>query len=118
MSQEIIKVGAILDGVKTLSDGTLKVSFALSEIPTECAASIIKLHRSFGWLLFSPSQELEAPSEPPAEFRNDRSPSQRLRAVIYVWHQQSKSDIPFEQFYCDKIETVIQWIKDKLEPVA
>lgn len=116
MSSDIVKVGAILDGVKTLSDGTLKVSFALNEIPSDCAASIIKLHRQWGWLLFSPSHSLEVPDEPPPEFRNDKSMSQRLRAVLYIWHEQSKSGQSFDSWYRDKMETIISWVKDKLEP--
>ena len=41
----MIKVGAILDGIKTMSDGTLKLAFALNEVNKEVGAEIITMHR-------------------------------------------------------------------------
>lgn len=111
---DVIKIGAILDGLKTYADGTLKVSFALNEIPLECAASLVKLHRKFGWLVFDESGQIEVPDEPPREFRNDKSPSQRLRAVLYILFQQTNAEGDFDTFYRQKMETMIGWVKERL----
>ena len=43
-----------------------------------------------------------------------KSKSQRLRNVLYILHQQSKSNQSFNDFYADKMERIIQHFKDKL----
>jgi hypothetical protein len=111
----MIKVGAILDGIKTMSDGTLKLAFALNEVNKEVGAEIITMHREFGWLLFSPTPEISAPEEPPVELDVKKTPGQRLRSVLYIlWEQTGKND-DFETFYRKKMEMIIGWVKDKLE---
>lgn len=45
-----------------------------------------------------------------------RSPSQRLRAVIFVlWKQGGEPEADFEVYYRMKMENIIDWIKGKLE---
>lgn len=45
-----------------------------------------------------------------------RSPSQRLRSVLYVlWEQSGRPDGDFEVYYRLKMNQVIEWIKGKLD---
>lgn len=44
-----------------------------------------------------------------------KSPSQRLRAVLFVWHKQMKSTESFSSFYERQISLVIEKIKEKLD---
>jgi len=49
------------------------------------------------------------------EIENEgKTKSQRLRNVLYILHQQSKSNQSFNDFYSDKMENIIQHFKDKL----
>lgn len=114
---DVVKVPAILEGINTLKDRTLKVTFHTNEISAETGASLMRLNQNFGWLLFASEgvSEIEIPSEPPKEFRNEKSQSQRLRAVLFLWWQQDGSKGEFESFYRQKMETIINWVKDKLE---
>jgi len=46
--------------------------------------------------------------------RGEKTPSQRLRSVLYVLWQQSKSTLSADQFYREKMEEHINSIKAKL----
>ena len=43
-----------------------------------------------------------------------KTPSQRLRAVMYIWYQQSNRTVDFEVFYREKMEKLIDFVKGKL----
>jgi hypothetical protein len=45
-----------------------------------------------------------------------KTPSQRLRAVMYVWFRQSKAQGEFEDFYKREMERIIETYKGHLEP--
>jgi hypothetical protein len=48
------------------------------------------------------------------EFKGDKTPSQRLRAVLYVLWEQQKVSEDFEAYYRRQIEKIIDSIKSKL----
>lgn len=45
----------------------------------------------------------------------EKSPSQRLRAVLFVLWEQRGSKGEFEEFYKESIERVIKRIKEELD---
>lgn len=45
-----------------------------------------------------------------------KTPSQRLRAVMFVWWKQVESARTFDDFYLEHMEKMIDHIKSKLEP--
>ena len=50
------------------------------------------------------------------EFKNDKTPSERLRAVLYVlWEQQKPLVITFDAFYRAEMDRIITHYKGKLE---
>lgn len=112
-----IKLAATLEAIKTLKDGSFKITFETQELPPEEGASLLTLRQSLGWLIYASMDagQVEIPDEPPAEFKADKTPSQRLRSVLYVWWEQLGKPDSFESFYRSKIETIIGWVKDKLE---
>jgi hypothetical protein len=76
----------------------------------------IELHDSFGYLLYSPNTISE--KDIPKESAEDRTktPSKRLRAVLYVlWKQTATPDSDFEIFYRDRMEKLIDQIKARLD---
>lgn len=42
-----------------------------------------------------------------------KSPSQRLRAVLWILHEQSNVEQDFEEWYAEKIEYFIKAVKKK-----
>lgn len=51
---------------------------------------------------------------------DQKRPSERMRAALFVLHKQlteaHKIAIPFEAFYVDQMNRLLQSIKDQLEP--
>lgn len=106
----------VLQEVKTMADRTYKVVFRTNELPSTDAGILMGLVHDEGYCLFSssPLKEEDVPEGKP-EFRDGKSPSQRLRNVIYVyWEQQGKPE-DFEEFRKKKMEMLIDFVKSKLD---
>ena len=98
---------AIIDKVSTLKDGSVRVSLITRALsPTQMAE-----------LFFWVNKEILAIDIDESN-KDDKSPSQRLRAVIYrLWEQSSDRKAyndEFELYYRSKLERIIESLKDKL----
>ena len=98
---------AIIDKVSTLKDGSVRVSLITRALsPTQMAE-----------LFFWVNKEILA-IEIDESNKDDKSPSQRLRGVIYrLWEQSSDRKAyndEFELYYRSKLERIIESLKDKL----
>lgn len=118
MKPEPIKVSATLEKVSTMKDGGLNVNFHTQEVSAKKAGEIMAIKKITGWLIFATydNEAVLVPDEPPPEFQNQKSLTKRLYDVMFVWWKQSKTEQDFEAFRRAKMEAVIQWVKDKLEP--
>jgi len=110
-------VPATMSSISTLKDKTLKVTFHCQEMPADTAAECIRLNQTFGWLIFASEESAEAfvPDAPPPEFKQSKTPSQRMRAVIFCYWQQLGGEGDFETFYREKMGMMINWVKEKLD---
>jgi len=112
----IIKVPAILEGISTLKDGGLSMRYHTNELNDKDSLIAMSFRGKFGWLLFSEQEDLEAPTDLIRRDTGGKTPSQRLRAVLYIKYQQSgRIDITFEHFYAQEIEKFIDHIKSQLK---
>jgi hypothetical protein len=71
-----------------------------------------------GWFLFKENEIVmqDIPTESAPEFKNDKTPSQRLRAALYVyWDSKTARKQDFNSFYDSWVERKIHEIKDKLD---
>lgn len=124
MDDNVVQVPATLDGVKTLQDGTLRITFETQETTRDKAGELgLRLFRSlktYGWLLFgSEGAEVTIPDEPPPGRREKKTPSKRLRDVLFRLHEKVKTgrDDDFESFYAQKMEEFIRFVKGKIDAV-
>jgi len=112
----MIKTGAVLDGFRTLSDGMIRISFAVEDINEESAKFLFDSRKQCGWLIFSPVEtEIDSPDDPPLEFRADKTPSQRLRSVLRILWEKGDKKMEWPIYYQAKMERLIDWVKDKIE---
>lgn len=110
-----IKVPAVLEGVSTLKDGSLSVRFHTQEISNEDKVIFMNFVQGFGWLLFDTHESIDVPKESPHREAGEKTPSQRLRSVLYVLWQQRYSDIPFDVWYLQQMTKITDRIKKELE---
>ena len=113
-----VQIPVVLDVLRTLSDGSIKITFATREMRTEDAAEILGYRNTEGWLLFKPApfeerDIIDIPESVP-EFANSKSPSQRLRNTLFrVWEYQG-SKVTFDVWRAEQMERIINKYKELL----
>jgi len=117
---KIFQVPAQIQGINTLKDKTLKLSVYVSrELNGTEKAKIFDLEQKEGWFVFSSNsiQPKDIPEEK-AEFEtNQKTPSQRLYGVLYVYWQQNYSGKyqNFNEWRVMEMEKLIDSYKVKLQ---
>lgn len=109
------QVPAILSGFSTTKDGGASVRFATNELNDTDFLIMKQSQGKYGWLMFreAPFQESDLPKEMPED--NTKTPSKRLRAVLFLlWKQQGENG-DFENYYRVQMEKFIERIKNELD---
>lgn len=108
-------VAATLEGVRALKEGGLSLSFHSQELSKEEMVSVMQFYQSFGYLLFSPEQlgEEDIPKEK-LSADEEKSPSKRLRSILFILWKQQGGEGDFEAFYRKKMEAIIEQLKGRL----
>jgi len=114
-----LQIPATLDSIRTLKDGSVKISVETQELSAEQFAILAQYRNTFGFMLYKETQfsdsEVEDIPEVMPEFKGDKTPSQRLRAVFYrLWESQDKPGENFTTWYTGKMEQLIDHYKEKL----
>ena len=108
---------ALINPPRIRKDGSVSLSFDSRELNAEEIYSIMAMRHAEGWLCFAPSEnEIEIPEEQAQV--DEKSPSERLRNVMYVWYKQEMEAGRFvglfETFRKEKMEKIIETVKSKL----
>lgn len=113
-----VKFAAIFSGIKSRKDRSYRLEFDSRELGGEDAATLLNMQMTEGWLLFAPTDEIDnthIPEERANAGVGMKTPSQRLRAVLFrLWEQAGKPG-QFEDYYRSKMEIVIDRFKENLE---
>lgn len=119
MNNPKVSVPATIAKITTMADRSLRLEVDTQEITDpEVKRTIFEMHDKLGYFFFNESEirqidTSKLPEVAPIE-KGEKTPSERLRAVLYVWHEQQKLTEPFDTFYRRTIEKYIQQIKEKL----
>lgn len=114
------QIAAHMIGYRSLADRTIRLIFGTQELTPEQMANIHWSLNKVGWLAFAPdpftTMELEELDNLKVEFDDtEKSPSQRLRAVLYrLWEQKNEGYDLFTDYYKAKMEMIINHFKNKL----
>lgn len=122
MAKELLQIPSQITKVETLLDRTLKLTIHTQELTASDKAILFELQNKIGWFVFAeavlePEDLVDLPKIKP-EFRSEKTPSERLRSVIYVYWEQKggkKALGDFDSFYKNYIEKIIENIKEKLQ---
>lgn len=116
----MLKLYGILDGIKTLKDGGIKLAFDTNEITPEQGAEAMRLRNQAGWLVFDSEplpESVELPERTPREV-SSKSKSQRLRSIIHLrWKKDTtreKTTLSEDDYYDRRMEVIIQNEKNLL----
>ena len=115
---EPITIPATLEGVTRKKDKSVSLRFnSLFEMTTEDFTELDKLFQTGGWLVFAEKQ-LTHEDIPDEDISNPdlKSPSQRLRNILYVYHMEKDGDpAKFRAFYESTMEKYITKIKESID---
>lgn len=106
---------AILTRISYLRDGGLSLGFSTNELSDADKIIASKFHQKFGHVLFSENQFSDEDVPKGDATDASKSPSQRLRAVLFIYWKQLGEPGSFEFFYRQQMEKSIDAIKKVLE---
>ena len=112
----ILTAPAVIQTIKTLVDRTISLRIDLSrELPSEEITNLMSLRQKEGWFLFSENKVDEcAIPDVKADTPSVKTPSYRLRGVLYrIWEAGERTNT-FEEFYLNYMEKLIEKLKEKL----
>ena len=114
-----IQFEVTVDSIASRVDGTLKLTISTQEMNDDTAGKVMTLRSKFLWAAFAPApmdtKDLKIP-DVVTEFKNDKTPSQRLRAVLFVLHKQRGETVDFDSWYKAQMNKIIESYKSMLEP--
>ncbi len=112
----------IIEKIETRADRTIKITISTQEITPDYKTKIFEFHQEFCEILLSSSplkpQEIEEAGKniDPSASTNIKTPSQRLKSVLFLLFQQDNRGYKdFDSFYKTKMEEIINNFKAKLE---
>lgn len=108
-----------IEKISSNKDRTLTIKLETQELTKEDTSYLFDLQGKQIWAAFAETavkkDDLNIP-EVLMEFKTDKTPSERLRNVLYVYHQKNyKDQMTFEAYYKDKMNEIIERVKSKLE---
>ena len=117
---KLFQLSAMVTGVKTTPDQSLEVKIHTNDVATfekdQLAELMSAIDKQY-WIAFAeqPLRADDIDTKAERVEKGEKSPSQRLRAVLYVYWEQKGGDGDFESFYRSKMEGLIESIKGKLD---
>jgi hypothetical protein len=129
MSKNTIVFEGGIDGIRTMADNTVRVNVGTPELSPDVVGQMYSMLKQPGYVVIStmPISQKQIDAVESAtidrEFE-EKTPSQRLRNVLYVlWEQQQPKEtnsegittyIDFDLYYKRKMNELITFIKNKL----
>lgn len=109
----------LINTLSTKQDGSIKITMETRELAGVDAARLFDLRGSEAWAIIAPTEikeeDVKLPNERPDPAIGQKTPSQRLRAVLYRLWEQHSAGTDFESFYRVRMEQIIDQIKQKLD---
>jgi hypothetical protein len=118
MSRRVIQLPVVFDGANRRKDRSLSLRLStMQEVSNPEFAEIDKVVGRPGYLLFSENEFSEADiplADAPTE-RGDKTPSQRLRAILYrVWEKEGKRG-DYDLWYRAEMSRIMDAYKTELD---
>lgn len=94
-------------------DGSLKLTYITPELLPSQAAALLPLHGKNVRLTIIPEDVEPEEMVAVTTERDTKTPSQRLRGVLFIhWEQQGRQGL-FDTFYAQRMEAIIDGYKQK-----
>ena len=104
-----------VEGIRTLSDNAMGLNLHTQEVNEIDAALLYKFRHQHCEMRLTPYGSENEPVTVVDKDLTDKTPSQRLRACLYVlWEKEGKIG-EWDKFYQERMEKLINFVKNKIE---
>lgn len=114
-----ISLPVIFEKMTPRKDKSWKLEFETRELFGDDVRELAERLGTEGYIVHSPNDDIEEKDVPEViadSGLEGKSPSQRLRNVLYVmWEQQGKPGGTFDPYYLSQMERLIETVKSRLE---
>lgn len=117
MSKKAIISEVQLTGASTRADGSLSIRLSTPELTADEKAAFMELQGLNLKMLLQPMDGEPAELKDVKRELETKTPSMRLRAVLFVAWKQAGEPGEWEGFYRTKMESIIEKAKRELQPV-
>lgn len=111
-----ISTPAIIEGLRARKDGSLGLSVSTPEMSPQEKALFFELQNINLDIVITPKDEPN-----PEEYKiesgdlNTKSPSQRMRSVLFILWKQDNEGLEFLEYYRRHMEKLIEFLKSKIK---
>lgn len=115
----MILIPAQIEGITSRKDRTVKITLGTQELAPNKAAELFSLNQSLCYVAikredFQP-EEIDAIESAKASIDSAKTPSQRLRGILFVNFQNDPEGYTeFQSYYVGKMEQICNHFKNKL----
>jgi hypothetical protein len=109
-----IQVNTIITGIRSKVDGSLGLSMVTPELTPEEKAEFMRLQGTNLITVLTPLDMKDAPKYKVDKELEQKTPSNRLRSVLYVLYEQDGARGEFDEFYKSHMEGFIDSVKEQL----
>lgn len=115
---EPVKLPAIFNKMTPRVDKSWKIEFETRELYGEGIKNLAEMLGAEGWLVYAPNDltQTDIPEVDADSGLDGKSPSQRLRNVLFVRWEQAGKKGSFDSWYLSYINRLIDFEKSKLDP--
>ncbi|CAB4122045.1 hypothetical protein UFOVP19_44 [uncultured Caudovirales phage] len=116
----MIILPAQIEGLASRKDKTIKITFGTQELSPADAAEVFQLNQKFCYIgikeeLFQ-QDDIDTIQDIKADLELNKTPSQRLRGILYINYQQENEGYKdFTTYYISKMDKLCEHFKSKLD---
>jgi len=116
----MIILPAQIEGLASRKDKTIKVTFGTQELSPADAAQVFQLNQKFCYIAIKEESfqqdELDNLDSIKTDLEANKTPSQRLRGILYINYQQDDEGYKdFMTYYISKMDKLCEHFKSKLD---
>lgn len=108
---------AEIEGLSTRVDNSVAIKLGTQELNSESVARLFETRGKYAYVMIAAEEikleDIKIPEKDP-EFKNDKTPSERLRAVLFVLHKETKIKVPFQTWYEGEMAKITEHFKSKI----
>ena len=113
----MVNLPVLITKIASKVDGSVTIALETRELPPQSAAEVFGLRNKEAWALLAEKRisESEIPDEEVDTGLGSKTPSQRLRNVMYILYTQGGKQGSFDDYYKHNMEKIIETLKDRIE---